>query len=272
MKHFDFHTHAFTDSLAPRAIGSIASFIGDVRPHTDGTVGDLLRAMKEGDVNASVIANIATKPTQFDVILAWSKEIKSEHVFPFASIHPMDPDPAGKVQKILDAGLLGLKIHPFYQNLPVDDKGWYPIYDVWQETNLPLLFHSGNDVAFMGQDFAHPYRFKSIRKKFPKLVMIIAHMGGWLTYKEFLQDMCGENVMIDTSCSARCCPVELGREIVSKHGADNILFGTDCPWGVQREHIEFVKKICPNERDQEKIFYLNAERILGIKVTDKLPE
>ena len=272
MKYFDFHTHAFTDSLAPRAIGSIASFIGDVRPHTDGTVGDLLRAMKEGDVNASVIASIATKPTQFDAILSWSKQIKSEHVFPFASIHPMDPDPVGKVQKILDAGLLGLKLHPFYQNLPVDHKGWYPIYDAWQETGLPLLFHSGSDVAFMGQDFADPHRFKSIRKNFPKLVMVVAHMGGWLKCEEFFNELCGCDVMIDTSCSARFCPIELGQKIVSKHGADNILFATDCPWGVQCEHIEFVKKICPDERGQEKIFYRNAERILGIEVTDKLPE
>ena len=273
MKYFDFHTHAFVDSLAERAVGQIAALSGDIRPHTDGTLNDLLRAMRDDGVNASVIASIATKASQFEPIVEWSKQIKSEHVFPFASVHPDDPDPEGKVQMIVDAGLKGLKIHPFYQNAAVDDPKWFRLYDAWQDTGLPILFHTGFDVAFPELDICTPLRFRKVFDNFPKLVIVMAHMGGWICYEDFLMsDMCGENVFIDTSCSARFCPIDLGAEIVNKHGAENILFATDCPWGVQSEHIEFVMKICPDERGREDIFYRNAERILGIKVTDKLPE
>ena len=40
MEYFDFHTHAFVDSLAERAVGALADTSG-IAPATDGTLADL---------------------------------------------------------------------------------------------------------------------------------------------------------------------------------------------------------------------------------------
>lgn len=269
MKYIDIHTHAFPDTLAERAIEGIAKVSGDIKPKTNGTVSDLIRAMDEGGVNASVIASIATKVPQFEAILNWSRSVMSGRIIPFASIHPEDGGFADKVDKIIASNIRGLKVHTFYQSHAVDEKIWFPLYDAAQEAGLPILFHSGFDVAFAALDLAHPWRFRKVTGNFPKLKIIMAHMGGWLAYKDFLKDMCGKKVMIDTSCSAGLCPIEVAKEILSRHGAENILFGTDCPWGGQKEHIRFVKDFCPDEKAQELIFYKNAERLLGITLTER---
>ena len=51
-------------------------------------------------------------------------------------------------------------------------------------------------------------------------------------------------------------------------GAENILFGTDCPWGGARKHIRFVEDFCPDESMRELIFHRNAERLLGVTVPE----
>ena len=44
---FDFHTHAFTDTLAERAVGELAATSG-ITPSTDGTVSGLRKMMADG--------------------------------------------------------------------------------------------------------------------------------------------------------------------------------------------------------------------------------
>lgn len=264
MKIIDFHTHAFADALAPRAISALQSVSQNIRACTDGTIAGLRAEMRASGVAASVVANIATKPLQFAPILEWSKSVAADDIIPFGSIHPGNPDPAGAVEQLVAAGLRGLKIHPFYQDCAVDDERWFPLYDAWQQTGLPLLFHAGFDVAFGDSNLAHPFRFKTVRKNFPKLVIVMAHMGAWKAYQDFLDDMCGQEVYIDTSCSAGLCPLETAREILRRHGAEHILYATDCPWGTQQAHLDFVRAFCPDEDRQELILGRNAARLLRL--------
>ena len=60
---------------------------------------------------------------------------------------------------------------------------------------------------------------------------------------------------------------ELFTDVVLRHGADKILFGTDSPWRSQREYVRILKgnaRLTDDEKD--KIFYKNAAKILGLKV------
>ena len=49
---------------------------GGVKARLDGKVSSLLSSMDSCGIEKSVICNIATKPSQFDPILKWCKEIR----------------------------------------------------------------------------------------------------------------------------------------------------------------------------------------------------
>jgi hypothetical protein len=88
----DFNTHAFPDSLAGRAIAVLEAEASGVKAFLDGRVSTLLASMDRAGIEKSVVCSIATKPSQYPVILSWSKEIASERIIPFPSFHPDDPD------------------------------------------------------------------------------------------------------------------------------------------------------------------------------------
>ena len=74
----DFHTHAFPDHLAPRALASLAKDIARP-PLTDGTVSGLLSAMDSWGVDRAVVCNIATNPKQTANVNAFAAETAREH-------------------------------------------------------------------------------------------------------------------------------------------------------------------------------------------------
>jgi predicted TIM-barrel fold metal-dependent hydrolase len=107
----DFHTHAFPDKLAARAIAHLERQAG-VRAALDGTVKALQASMDRAGIAGAVLCSIATDPRQFGSILRWSAAVAGPRLFPFPSVHPAAADPAGEVEQIAAAGLLGVKLHP----------------------------------------------------------------------------------------------------------------------------------------------------------------
>lgn len=85
----DFHTHAFPDALADGAV-KVLQQKGGIAVHLGGRISSLLESMDRLGVEKSVVCSIATKPSQFEPILAWSKKIRSERIIPFPSLPPTD--------------------------------------------------------------------------------------------------------------------------------------------------------------------------------------
>ena len=79
MPVIDVHAHAFPDQLARRAVSHIEGLAG-VRAVLDGTVSSLLRSMDAAGIERSIVLSIATKPSQFDSILAWSRTVESQRI------------------------------------------------------------------------------------------------------------------------------------------------------------------------------------------------
>ena len=58
----DFHTHAFPDAVAERAISSLLKACGSLYLNcTDGTAGDLVKKMDEFGVDISVLQPVITR-------------------------------------------------------------------------------------------------------------------------------------------------------------------------------------------------------------------
>lgn len=262
MAIIDFHTHAFPDFLAPRALEALSEGSG-VAPETDGTATGLLTHMDQCGVNAAVVLSIATTPKQVEPILSWSMTIQSDRLIPFASIHPETADINSLVGRLTKAGIKGIKLHPLYQNFGVNERRMYPIYDAIAEAGLVLLLHAGYDIAYAEEDNAAPPRIARVLADFPNLKMVLAHMGGWKLTNSVIENLVGRNVWIDTSYSVGYLTDEQVRIILKRHNTDQILFGSDTPWGRLSDHIAFVREFPVADDILEKIFSRNALALLS---------
>ena len=95
--------------------------------------------------------------------------------------------------------------------------------------------------------------------------LVLAHLGGWKEWDAVEELIAGEKVYLDTAFLEEYISDEQLLRIIRRHGAERILFGTDCPWSGQRESIERFKKLSLTEEERTLIFSGNAERLFGLK-------
>ena len=115
----DFHTHAFPDALAETTVPRLCARAG-ITPALDGKVASLLDSMDRLGIEAAVVLSVATKPEQFEPILRFCQQTASGRLHPFASVHPDDQEAVARIDRIVEAGLKGVKLHPYYQDFDLD--------------------------------------------------------------------------------------------------------------------------------------------------------
>ncbi|WP_353683292.1 amidohydrolase family protein [Thermodesulfovibrio sp. 3907-1M] len=261
MQIIDFHTHAFPDEIAERAIKKLEEK-SQVKACLNGTLDGLLRSMDKNGVTKSVLCNIATRPEQFNSIFKWSDKIRSERIIPLPSVHPEDKEIKEHIKLIKKEGFYGIKMHPFYQDFAIDDERVYPIYEALIENDLLIVMHCGYDIAFPEWDIASAERIMNVINRFPELKFIATHLGAWKQWDDVERLMIGKPVYLEISFAFGWMPDEKIKELIIKHPSDYILFGTDSPWADQGKEIENLKKLGLAQEILEKIFHLNAENLL----------
>jgi hypothetical protein len=258
----DFHAHAFPDALADRAVGHL-EHEGGIRAFLDGKVASLLASMDESGIETSVICSIATKPEQFDPILKWSLQIASPRIVPLASIHPKGPDPIGQARRVAEAGLRGIKLHPYYQDFDLDDDALFPFYRVLEELGLIVVCHTGFDFAFPRDRRGDPIRIVRVLDRVPGLKLVTTHMGAWDDWDEVEKHLLGKPITTDVSLSLELLGFARAREMILAHPPDRIIFGTDSPWGGQAETLRQVHALELDQEREELLLWKNARRLLG---------
>jgi predicted TIM-barrel fold metal-dependent hydrolase len=257
----DFHTHAFPDAVAAKAIPALAKE-GNVTAHTTGTVDALLASMDRAGIDISVICSIATRPAQFETILTWSHGIRSPRLVPLPSIHPADPESAAKIFRLKEEGFVGIKMHPYYQDFFLDEERLAPLYEALCETGLLLVVHCGYDIAFPRTRRADPAQILTVRKRFPNLRLITTHFGGWDIWEEVEAMLLGQEIFMEISFALTYLTPEQAVRMLSKHPADYLLFGSDSPWDNQAEAIHRLRQLPLPETLLDRILGGNGKRLL----------
>lgn len=261
----DFHTHAFPDKIAERAIASLVSACNsEYVPCSDGTLSGLLNNMDEFGVDISVVQPVITKPSQTLSVNNWAKEITGDRIISFGGIHPDTNDYKRDIDFVCELGLPGIKLHPEYQQFDVDASRMLKIYDYALSKGLIILFHAGYDPAYPPPYHSSPKQFADISKQMQGGIIIAAHLGGQRQWNDVEKYLAGTDVYLDTSMGMNYYSHEQFLRIVEKHGADKILFGSDSPWSRAGEEIESLNKLPLTQNKKDLILYKNAKRILNI--------
>ena len=261
----DFHTHAFPDAIAPRAIASLVEGSkGIYPPCTDGTVKGLTENMDRFGVDLSVVQPVITKPSQLGSLNRWAQELQNERLISFGGFHPHTDDYKRDLKFLSDMGFRGIKLHPEYQHFTVNDPEMLKIYDYALSLGFILMFHAGFDPAFPPPFHSTPKMFAEISKELRGGMIVAAHMGGAQQLDDVERDLCGADVYLDTSMGFEHYTKDQFLRIVRAHGVNKILFGSDSPWSRASEEISAIRSLDLPDSEKELILHGNAERILGL--------
>lgn len=255
----DVHCHIFPDAIAERASVNIAKFY-DLPVRYDGKVSTLFRLGGEAGVSRYVVHSVATSPTQTGHINDFIAQTALENpgvVTGFAAMHPDHPDMAGEVERALGLGLKGFKIHPDIQQIALDDRRLYKLYELI-EGRVPLLAHTGDSRY----DYSHPKRMAKVARDFPRLTFICAHLGGWTQWDEAEGELADSGVYVDCSSSLYALSPERARQIIRRFGAERVLFGTDYPMWTPKTELDRLYALGLKPREMEMILHENAERLI----------
>lgn len=199
---------------------------------------------------------------------------------------------------VKELGFVGCNLSPdpsggYWQDPPMTDKFWYPIYEKMCELDVPAMVHvssscnpcfhatgahyiNGDTTAFMQLITGGEKLFKD----FPNLRFIIPHGGGavpyhWGRYRGLAQDMgkppiedwLMKHVFFDT-CVYHQPGINLLAEVIP---ADNILFASEMVGAVKGidpksghnydDTRRYVDKLEVSEGDKKKIFETNVYKV-----------
>ena len=266
----DSHTHVYPDKIALKVLETARTHLGEsVHFIGDFTLADLKNVMNRSGIDAAMVFCVAEKPKivkSANDFLIESTDNKT--IFGFGTIHPDMEDPVAEVRRLKEQGLKGIKFHSLFQLIGADDKRLSPIYAEMEKIDMIAYFHVGRDPGSPSLPSLTTSRSISfVKDRFPGLKIVAAHLGGFLELKEATKWVLGKDIYIDTCWSPNVQalnPKELV-EIIGRHGADRVLFGSDYPSTTDiAAQIAWLKNLPLGPREQELIFEKNARRLLAI--------
>lgn len=262
----DFHTHLFPEKLY-EAIKDWFSKNVHWNFHFNGTSAeafDFLNCIK--NLEKFVVFGYAHKPDISEKLNSFYVELmkKSSKTVPLGTIHQDDSCMSKLVNKALDDGLVGFKIHCQVQKVSPNDTRFEPVYDILSERKGFILFHAGT-APFPSEytGFAEFYKFI---KRFPHIKVVVAHLGAFETeyFLKLATDY--ENVYLDTSYAFIANPtnkIDADLKLIER-AADKIFFGSDFP-GICHSYEDGLNAIASlnlSDVTLDKIFYYNAKQFL----------
>jgi len=277
MRAIDVHVHPSTRGLDRDACNYFKRDLAEV-PTTEH---DFAALFARHDVKALLIGWHPSTVTR-------EPRNTNEHVIDLASRYPeafagvlasLDtsaPDMdklASRAQELArNAVVKGFKFHPPDQGFYPHDRKYYPIWEVLQAANKPVMFHTGFTVLGantdggrgIGLDYGRPIHLDTLARDFPNMKIVAAHPG-WPWQEELIGVITHKrNVYADTSGYLAEQLPEIFRRAMRGRLQDKILFGTDFPYVDLEKALVSFDKLDFEDASREKILFANAVDLFAL--------
>ena len=275
----DIHTHTFPEKIADIAVKKLSNS-GHITYFSNGTAVGLKDSMQKAGIDYSVVLPVATNPLKLDSMNTVSIEQNGkDNLIYFGAMHPDAPDWKEQLERLAKNKIKGIKIHPVYQGVDIDDIRYLKILNRAAELGLIVLMHAGDDIGFPGAVKCSPEMTANALRQVGDIKIILAHMGGWKNWQEVAENLANTSAMLDTAFAlGKITPLDntfnddflnLLNEsdfikLVNAFGSNRILFGTDSPWTDQMQSLDLIKNLSLLEEDKNKILGENAIKLLGV--------
>lgn len=197
---------------------------------------------------------------------------------PFIGIQPIlgKRGMAEEVALRKSQGAKGVKLHPAAHGYYPDDRDLWPFYEACQALGMPIITDSAPlDGAPERGEYGEPVNFVPVLRDFPRLTLVLAHLGSafWDERVELAKQF--PNVYFDTSLgfsNPEGAAYHKGRglsapdavRVIRKIGAERIMFGSDGPIFNPVAQLEEILALDLTEPEKKMILAENARRVLRI--------
>lgn len=223
-----------------------------------------------------VVFGIRAQKTGWDVkneaVADFVKRHSEKYVF-FASVDPCAPDYLDKLRychKTLDCK--GIKLGPIYQGVHPHDERYYRIYEYCEENNLPIMTHMATTFSSgVPLEYARPVHMDKVSCDFPKLKIVLAHLGHPWEAETIAAIRKQPNLYADISALYyRPWQFYNSMRLAVEYGCcDKVFFGSDFPATTTQSSIDGFRKM--NDIAKEAHLPLIPEEIIeGILHRDSL--
>ena len=264
--------HTGTDSAADSAA---KKYFGDSGAARDpNALADYYRSRNIGCVVFTVDERLTGRPAVTNDAVAAFAAANSDIAIAFASIDPTrGPEAVREAKRLVGTGLIkGLKLHPPLQQFFPNDPIAYPLYEVFAEAKLPVLFHTGHSGIGTNMPggggirlkYGNPMHIDDVAVDFPDLPIIMAHPS--FPWQDEAISVClhKPTVYIDLSGWS---PKYFSPTLVQYANTllkNKVLFGSDYPLITPERWLADFEKIAIRDEVRPLILRENAIRLFSL--------
>jgi predicted TIM-barrel fold metal-dependent hydrolase len=264
--------HTGDDTDVERAAGK---YFGDSGVSRDRqALADYYRSRQIGCIVFSVAETLSKRPQVSNDEVADFASANRDIALSFASVNPHDGRQAvEEARRLVAAGRVrGLKLHPPLQEFFPNDRIAYPLYEVFAEAKLPVLFHTGHSGIGSGLrggggvrlKYGHPMPIDDVAVDFPDMPIIMAHPS--FPWQDEAISVClhKPQVYIDLSGWS---PKYFSPTLVQYANTllkEKVLFGSDYPMITPDRWLADFAKIAIRDEVRPLILKDNAARLFGL--------
>ena len=164
-----------------------------------------------------------------------------------------------------ELGMKFLKVYPDYFGRPIDDPGYFPIFEWCDENRIVIMSHSSLG-GFEGDTLTRPSKFIPLAKRYPQIRWVLAHSGNREIGNHEAINAAQEcpNIYLETATSmANHGTIE---RLVDGAGEDRVLYGSDTNLLDMRLMVGRIVTAEISSEAKLKVLGLNAINLLGLDI------
>jgi predicted TIM-barrel fold metal-dependent hydrolase len=279
----DVHVHleAADDKTATDAAAK--KYFGDSGASRDTrALADYYRSRRIAFVVFAVDERLTGRPrVTNEEVIRFATE-NSDVAIPFASIDPhRGAEGVREARELLAGGVVrGLKLHPPIQQFSPSDTMAYPLYEVFAEARLPVIFHTGHSGIGTGMPggggirlkYGNPMPIDDVAVDFPNLPIIMAHPS--FPWQDEAISIClhKPNVYIDLSGWSPKYFSPTLIQYANSRLRTKVLFGSDYPFITPDRWLADFEQISIRDEVRPLIIKENAVKLLQLSGDNGLTE
>ncbi len=173
---------------------------------------------------------------------------------------------------VRELGFVGFHFHPIMQHFAVNERRFYPLFEVIGELGAAVMIDVGTTGMGAGLPggmgakirHAHPAAIDELAADFPDLKILMAHPGWpWVDETTAVALHKGNVHWEMSGWAPKHFPASLKVDMRARL-QDKIMFGSDYPSLPYARILKEWQELGYPDAVMEKIFHQNAERVLGL--------